>query len=276
LFPIISRAEFTAMPNPSPLLLYSICGLGATRRQFPRNVFASVRGVINGLIRSNDILSDARFENVQALVSIRRPLGMSAFDGIAAASRASGRSARPADGCDGERCSYSNGHCDSDGQSFRSQSDLFSLNRSQAQDLGLHRESNLHAQTAQDLMYVERRRRVWATCVILDRWFGAALGVPLLVDLLDCDVLLPAHYEVVPDKEPSGWNTDINYHGLSEHLKLSILVGRVLKTIYSPAGLKHVTNEHLEVLLADMTIWHESLPEQLKFKGNDSSDMAGE
>jgi hypothetical protein len=69
LFPIISRAEFAAKANPSPLLLYSICGLGATRRHFPREIFAAVRGVINGLLRSNDILSDARFENVQALVS---------------------------------------------------------------------------------------------------------------------------------------------------------------------------------------------------------------
>lgn len=38
-------------------------------RHFPREVFAGVRGVINGLLRSNDILSDARFEHVQALVS---------------------------------------------------------------------------------------------------------------------------------------------------------------------------------------------------------------
>ena len=69
LFPIISRTEFASKPNPSPLLLCSICGLGATRRTFPREVFAGVRGVINGLLRSNDILSDARFEHVQALVS---------------------------------------------------------------------------------------------------------------------------------------------------------------------------------------------------------------
>lgn len=68
LFPIISRAEFAAKQNPSPLLLYAICGLGATRRQFSREVFAGVRGVINGLLRSNDILSDARLEHVQALV----------------------------------------------------------------------------------------------------------------------------------------------------------------------------------------------------------------
>lgn len=69
LFPVVSKAEFTSKATVSPLLLYAICGLGATRRQFPREIFAGVRGVINGLLRSNDILSDARFENVQALVS---------------------------------------------------------------------------------------------------------------------------------------------------------------------------------------------------------------
>lgn len=49
-------------------MLYSICGLGATRRQFPKEIFTGVRGVINGILRSNDILSDARIENVQALL----------------------------------------------------------------------------------------------------------------------------------------------------------------------------------------------------------------
>jgi hypothetical protein len=68
LFPVVSKADFASKANPSPLLLYSICGLAATMRQFPREVFAGVRGVINGLLRSNDILSDARFEHVQALV----------------------------------------------------------------------------------------------------------------------------------------------------------------------------------------------------------------
>jgi len=73
LFPIVSRGDFAAKSSPSPLLLYAICGLGSTRRQFPREIFAGVRGVINGLLRSNDILSDARFENVQALVSFVSP-----------------------------------------------------------------------------------------------------------------------------------------------------------------------------------------------------------
>ena len=69
LFPVVSKGDIMGQTSVSPLLLYAICGVGATLRRFPRDVFAGVRGVINGLLRSNDILSDARFENVQALVS---------------------------------------------------------------------------------------------------------------------------------------------------------------------------------------------------------------
>jgi hypothetical protein len=144
-----------------------------------------------------------------------------------------------------------------------------------AQDLGLHRESALRAQTAQDLAYIELRRRVWTTCVILDRWYGAALGIPLLVDLLDCDVLLPAPYDIIPGTESSTWPIEPNFMALSEHLKLSVLIGRVLKTIYSPTGLKYTTDDQLESLLKDMTGWREALPEELRFKGNQSSLAAG-
>lgn len=123
---------------------------------------------------------------------------------------------------------------------------------------------------------MELRRRVWATCVILDRWYGAALGIPLLIDLLDCDVLLPAPYEIVSDTEPSSWPVDPSFMALSEHLKLSILMGRILKTIYSPTGLKYATDSQLQSLLADMRTWLEELPEELKFRGPDSSFAAGE
>lgn len=63
--------------------------------------------------------------------------------------------------------------------------------------------------------------------------------------------------------------------GLAEHLKLSILVGRVLKTIYSPTGLKHAKDEQLESILADMREWHANLPDHLRFTGNDSGCAAG-
>jgi len=111
--------------------------------------------------------------------------------------------------------------------------------------------------------------------VIFDRWYGAALGTPLLVDLCDCDVLLPAPYEVVPDTDPSTWPVDESFMALGEHLKLCILVGRVLKTIYSPTGLKHATDEQLESLIMDFETWFRDLPDQLRYKGPESSHNAG-
>jgi hypothetical protein len=96
------------------------------------------------------------------------------------------------------------------------------------------------------------------------------------VDLCDCDVLLPAPYEVVPDMDPANWPVEESFMSLGEHLKLCILVGRVLKTIYSPTGLKHATDEQLETLLADFDAWLRDLPEQLRYKGPGSSHNAGE
>ncbi|OCF33672.1 hypothetical protein I316_04746 [Kwoniella heveanensis BCC8398] len=242
LFPIISRSEFASRSSPNPLLLYSICGLGATKRQFPREVFAGVRGVINGILRSNDILSDARLENVQALLLLAQVGDLHAQPTAATASASLIRT----------------------GAAIR-----------MAQDLGLHRESSLRAITTEDLSYVELRRRVWATCVIMDRWYGAALGIPLLIDLLDCDVLLPAPYAINSDTDPSSWPLEPSFVALTEHLKLSILIGRVLKTIYSPTGLKHATDAQLEGLVTDMEGWKAGLPDELQFKGPSSPHASG-
>ncbi|WWD20732.1 hypothetical protein CI109_105208 [Kwoniella shandongensis] len=210
LFPIISRSEFAAKSSPSPLLLYSICGLGATRRQFPREVFSGVRGVINGLLRSNDILSDARFENVQALLLLAQVGDLHAQPTAATASA--------------------------------------SLIRTGAA---------IRMSVADGVRY------------------GAALGIPLLVDLLDCDVLLPAPYYITPDSEPNTWPVEPSFMALSEHLKLSILIGRVLKMIYSPTGLKHTTDAQLQGLVADMNAWKEHLPEELRFRGITSPHVIG-
>ena len=62
---------------------------------------------------------------------------------------------------------------------------------------------------------------------------------------------------------------------IAEHLKLAILIGRVLKTIYSPTGLKHTTDDQLGSILTDMTAWKDNLPAQLKYQGPSSSSAAG-
>ncbi len=68
LFPIVSKEDFASSESPSPLLLYVMCGVAATMRGRPKEVFTTIRGIINGIIRNNDVLSDSSVVNVQALV----------------------------------------------------------------------------------------------------------------------------------------------------------------------------------------------------------------
>lgn len=82
----------------------------------------------------------------------------------------------------------------------------------QAQDLGLHRAESVRHD-------VERRRRLWGACLITDRWVSLTFGHPYMIDVTDCDVRLPSSGD--PDK-----------HYTDELVRLSLLLGRVMKTIY--------------------------------------------
>lgn len=100
----------------------------------------------------------------------------------------------------------------------------------QAQDLGLHRAESVSQN-------IELRRRLWAACVISDRWFvlsafnlpcstdsdsrtSLTYGHPFMIDVQDCDARLPS----------SGDPNDLY---MDELVRLSVVLGRVLKTIYS-------------------------------------------
>jgi len=106
-------------------------------------------------------------------------------------------------------------------------------------------------------------------------------GHPYMIDVVDCDARLPS----------SGDPNDLY---LDELLRLSVLLGRVLKTIYtyvsplrcavllsrsdpcfSPAGLTIATDEQLHKLLEDLEAWKEKLPENLRFNGPDTGNTAG-
>ncbi|KDQ60931.1 hypothetical protein JAAARDRAFT_31927 [Jaapia argillacea MUCL 33604] len=124
-----------------------------------------------------------------------------------------------------------------------------------AQDLGLHRAESVKQN-------IEMRRRLWGACVISDRWTSLAYGHPFMIDVQDCDARLPS----------SGDPHDLY---MDEMVRLSIILGRVLKTIYSPSGLTLATDEVLEALLADIEAWKDNLPESLRFHGNDTPRNAG-
>lgn len=106
-------------------------------------------------------------------------------------------------------------------------------------------------------------------------------GHPYMIDVVDCDARLPS----------SGDSNDLY---LDELLRLSVLLGRVLKTIYtyviplgliermgqpdphfSPAGLTIATDEQLHKLLEDLEAWKQNLPGNLRFNGPDTGPTAG-
>ncbi|KAF9477542.1 hypothetical protein BDN70DRAFT_934111 [Pholiota conissans] len=124
-----------------------------------------------------------------------------------------------------------------------------------AQDLGLHRAESVKQS-------IELRRRLWGACLICDRWTSIAYGHPYMIDVQDCDARLPS----------SGDPTDLY---MDELVRLSIILGRVQKTIYSPSGLTFITDDQLYELLNDMQQWQEGLPEHLKFRGPDTSREGG-
>ncbi|CAE6471751.1 unnamed protein product [Rhizoctonia solani] len=119
-----------------------------------------------------------------------------------------------------------------------------------AQDLGMHRAEAVQTD-------LELRRRLWSACVIVDSWYAASYGHPLTINVLDCDVRLPRA------DEAEGYRMEF----MGELVKLSILLGRVLKSIYSPTGLLHARDSILETLLADLDLWRHQLPQQFVFTG---------
>lgn len=198
MFPVVTKAEFLANPNPTPVLLYAICCVAATLRNTPPGTLEAMRSAVSSVMRAEDVMTTASLPNVQALLI----LGM-------------------------------NGDCHS-GSTYTAMSAAWARSGvaiRMAQDLGLHRAEVMK----QD---VETRRRVWAACVVTDRWYAAAFGQPLvsilctplaansklftpweMIDVTDCDARLPT-----PDDQGIGY--------LNALTRLSMILGTVLKTIY--------------------------------------------
>jgi hypothetical protein len=68
ILPVVTKAEFLATSPPQPILLYSMCLLAAGRREVPQGVFDSLRYVVGGLMKSEDVLSVSSIVNVQSLL----------------------------------------------------------------------------------------------------------------------------------------------------------------------------------------------------------------
>lgn len=222
ILPIITQAEFLANPSPPPVLIYSMCLVAAARREVSQSVFDSIRYIVNNVIKTEDVLSTASIANVQALL-ILSMVGDSHSQYVPNALSALWIRL---------------------GTAIR-----------MAQDLGLHRAESVKQN-------IELRRRLWAACVICDRWTSLTYGHPYMIDVQDCDARLPS----------SG---DPNDSYMDELARLSIILGRVLKTIYSPSGLMCTRDEMLYKLLEDLESWKANLPESLQYRGPETPWNAG-
>ena len=222
--PVVTKAEFLSNPSPPPILLYSICLVAAARREVPQSVFDTIRYAVNNVIKAEDVLSTASIVNVQSLL-ILCMVGdcHSQFvpNALSALWIRLGTAIRMVRGRGGSSSSHA----------------MFT-HESKAQDLGLHRAEAVKQN-------IEMRRRLWGTCLISDRWYFSILpvtavyftgilvshtddahhrvslsyGHPYMIDVNDCDARLPS----------SGSPHDLY---VDELARLSIILGRVLKTIY--------------------------------------------
>ncbi|OAD08518.1 fungal-specific transcription factor, partial [Mucor lusitanicus CBS 277.49] len=99
-----------------------------------------------------------------------------------------------------------------------------------AQDIGLHRScSNWDLPPSE----IETRHRVFYACYVLDRLMGARAGKPLTILDRDFDTELPVAHEVYDDANDATPAGPSIYHSFIKLIKLSEILGRVLKALYA-------------------------------------------
>ncbi|KAL0091320.1 fungal-specific transcription factor domain-containing protein [Phycomyces blakesleeanus] len=122
-----------------------------------------------------------------------------------------------------------------------------------AQDLGLHRSATHWKLPPAE---IETRHRIFYACYILDRWMGARAGKPLTILDRDFDTAMPSAYE--GDQGPI-------YQPFILLIKLSEILGRVLKALYAPNSKNSNRNAGLDdptirvVFDRRLRLWKESL-----------------
>lgn len=119
-----------------------------------------------------------------------------------------------------------------------------------AQDLGLHRSCTKWNLPRSE---IETRHRVFYACYVMDRWLGARAGKPLTILDRDFDTDMPSPYEVMDgDGHDHAQSNTLKPYGPPLYrpfillIKLSEILGRVLKALYAPNAKKSNTNAGLD------------------------------
>lgn len=134
-----------------------------------------------------------------------------------------------------------------------------------AQDLGLHRSCTKWNLPRSE---IETRHRVFYACYIMDRWIGARAGKPLTILDRDFDTDMPSPFEIEDDQVSNPKGPPI-YRSFIALIKLSEILGRVLKSLYAPHAKISNTNAGIDdpTILAIFEVrlqnWKNSLEEPL-------------
>ena len=131
-FPVISRTDFLACQNLTPLLLYTICGVAALSHEVSPIDLRIIKQLIAHSLKDDENMNRSSLQTIQGLLLYSYAFEL---ERGAAASRT-----------------------------------WFCLGLAvrMAQDIGLHRET-----PSNNLYDIEQRRRIWAGCIIADRWVSA-------------------------------------------------------------------------------------------------------
>ncbi|GAA5993885.1 hypothetical protein JCM5350_001583 [Sporobolomyces pararoseus] len=232
-FPIVSRADFLGTERPTALLFNCICAVSALSHHVAPAILRTLKSSIRSHLRSEDILDNSNIPNIQALL-------LYAFTGESEKGTAASKTWN-----------------------------ILGLAIRMAQDLGLHRRLGTERKEQSEADHAELRRRVWGGCLIADRWMAAIYGQPMMIDLADCDALLPSVFDIRPNRD---FNADHRpYLFNSALISLSVLLGRILKAVYSPTGILMLSEKDGKALVSDLAAWVDGLPEELRFEGPEKS-----
>ncbi|EJD53845.1 hypothetical protein AURDEDRAFT_110574 [Auricularia subglabra TFB-10046 SS5] len=153
-----------------------------------------------------------------------------------------------------------------------------------AQDLGLHRSPR---QLRLKLVKKELRRKVWWSVYVLDRMLAVALGRPLGIEDVDCDVELPLaiddddlrsyfdHEDSMKDSGPSLMS------GFIALVNLTKKAGLILRSVYGLHNCRdNMTEEELaavqlqiDVFDAELNHWCSELPAAFKSNPSDPKEV---
>ncbi|GJN87202.1 hypothetical protein Rhopal_000147-T1 [Rhodotorula paludigena] len=241
-FPIVAKADFLGSSRqagdnepsgPAPLLFNAICAVSALSHHVAPSILRTIKATIRSHLRDEDMLDNSTIPNIQALLIYA--FSMELEKGTAASKTWN----------------------------------ILGLAIRMAQDLGLHRKLGSERKEQSEGDHTELRRRVWGGCLIADRWIAAIYGQPMMIDLADCDTMLPSVFDIRPNLEFDAQRRPYLFN--SALISLSILLGRILKAVYSPTGIMLLSEKDAMSLRNDLEAWVSGLPEELRFQGPDKS-----